>query len=127
MEMLASTQISGSPWSSDSVTVTLNATNNVTFEFATESTPPVSVQGYFYNANNDDYTVSTFGLGNNGYQIGQGFTSTVSSNQASNDFFTNFSGSNELKFDLTAGNYGGVKKNIPPVYVHAYLVFTFAG
>ena len=124
--MSTTSQLTTSPWSSNSITVTINATNNVTFDFPSETTPPIAVQGYFYNANSDNYTVTTFGLGNNAYQLGQGFTSSISSNQASNNFFSAFSTDSEIKLDLTASNYGGVKKNVPQVYVHCYLVFTFA-
>ena len=82
--------------------------------------------GYFYNANSDNYIVSTFGLGNNAYIKGKGFTSTVSSNEASNDFFTAFNTSGyNIEMNLAPGNYGGAKKNLPPVFVHAYIVFTF--
>ena len=95
------------------------------FEFS-ETGPPISIQAYFYNANTDKYVVSTFGLGNNGYSLGQGFTSSVSSNQATNNFFTSFSTDSEIKLDLTSNNYGGEKRLAPPLYIHAYIVFTFA-
>ena len=118
------TQITSGSYSSNTVNTALNATNNVVFDFPSEDHPPVSVTGYFYNANTDKYVASTFGLGSSGYEIGQGFTSTISSNQANNDFFGNFS-SSEMKFDLTPGNYGGAKKNLPPVFIHCVLIFTF--
>ncbi len=118
------TQITSGSYSSNTVNTALNATNNVVFDFPSEDHPPVSVTGYFYNANTDKYVASTFGLGSSGYEIGQGFTSTIASNQAGNDFFGNFS-SSEMKFDLTPGNYGGAKKNLPPVFIHCVLIFTF--
>ena len=120
-----SSQITTSPYSSNTVTVALNAVNDVTFQFGSESQPPLSVTGYFYNANTDKYAVSTFGLGSNGYEISSALSSTISSNQATNTFFSSFSSDN-LKFDLTPANYGGAKKNLPPVFIHVYMVFTFA-
>ena len=104
--------------------ITINATNDVVFDFPSETAPPTQVTAYYYNANTDKYSVSTFGLGSNGYEVGQGFTSTITSNQATNNFFTSFS-SNELKFDLTPSNYGGVKKGLPAIFIHCYLVFSF--
>ena len=121
-----STQLTSSPWSSNSVTVTINSVTDVVFDFPSESAPPIAVNAYFYNANTDKYVLSTLGLGNNSYANGQGFTSTIAANQASNNFFSSFSTDSEIKLDLTANNYGGSKKNLPPVFVHCYLVFTFA-
>ena len=82
--------------------------------------------GYFYNAPNDTYAVTTFGLGSNNYNLGQGFTSTIASNQASNNFFSAFSTDSEYKFDLTPANYGGVRLGgFTPVNIHCVLVFSF--
>ena len=121
-----STQLTSSPWSSNSITVTINSVTDVVFDFPSESAPPIAVNAYFYNANTDKYVLSTLGLGNNSYANGQGFTSTIAANQASNNFFSSFSTDSEIKLNLTANNYGGSKKNLPPVFVHCYLVFTFA-
>ena len=124
-------QLTSSTWSSNSVTVTINSVTNVVFEFPSESAPPIAVNTYFYNGNIDKYILSTMGLGNNNYANGQGFTSTVSShqssnpNQATNNFFSAFSTDSKIKLNLTPNNYGGSKKNLPPVYVHCYVVFTF--
>ena len=105
--------------------ITINGLTNVVFDFPSESQPPTSVTGFFYNAPNDTYAISTFGLGSNGYNLGQGFTSTIASNQATNTFFSAFS-SDETKFDLTPGNYGGVRLGgFTPVNIHCVLVFSF--
>ena len=106
--------------------ITVNSVTNVVFDFPSETQPPTAITGYFYNAPNDTYQVSTFGLGNNGYELGQGFTSTITSNQATNNFFSAFSTDSEVKLDLTPGNYGGsVLFGFTPVYIHCVLIFSF--
>jgi hypothetical protein len=113
-----------SPWSSTGFTVTVTSNTDVKFQFSNEATPPRNIVGYFYNANDDKYYISTFGLGSNGYAKSTVLSSTVSSNQASNNFFTSFS-SFQIQLDMSPANYGGAKKNVPPVFIHAYIVFTF--
>lgn len=124
--VVASSQVlTGSPWTSSGLTVTLSGSNlDVKFQFSNELTPPRSIIGYFYNANDDKYFLTTFGLGSNGYAKSTVLSSTVSSNQASNTFFTGF-GSFQIQLDVTPTNYGGAKKNVPPVFVHSYIVFLF--
>ena len=118
------TILTASPWTSVGLNVTVTSTINVSFNFSNETTPPRNVIGYFYNANADQYAVSTFGLGNNQYVITNVLGSTITSSIATNTFFSSF-GSHNLVFDLTPTNYGGSKKNLPPVFIHAYLVFIF--
>jgi hypothetical protein len=113
-----------SPWSSTGFTVTVTSNTDVKFQFSNEATPPRNIVGYFYNANDDKYYISTFGLGSNGYAKSTVLSSTISSNQASNNFFTSFS-SFQIQLDMSSANYGGAKKNVPPVFIHAYIVFTF--
>ena len=113
-----------SPWSSTGFTVTVTSNTDVKFQFSNETTPPRNIVGYFYNANDDKYYISTFGLGSNGYAKSTVLSSTISSNQASNNFFTSFS-SFQIQLDMSSANYGGAKKNVPPVFIHAYIVFTF--
>ena len=119
-------QITDGGYTTDSMNITVNSITNVVFDFPSESQPPTSVTGYFYNAPNDTYAVTTFGLGSNNYNLGQGFTSTIASNQASNNFFSAFSTDSEYKFDLTPANYGGVRLGgFTPVNIHCVLVFSF--
>ena len=99
--------------------------DQVDFNFPNELFPPTNIIGYFYNAGSDNYTISTFGLGANAYVVGKGFTSTINSSVATNDFFTNFSNSYGIELNLTPGNYGGSKKNLPPIFVHANIMFVF--
>jgi hypothetical protein len=116
--------LSASPWSSTGFTVTVTSNIDVKFQFSNETTPPRSIIGYFYNANDDKYYITTLGLGSNGYAKSTALSSTIASNQASNNFFTNF-GTFEIQLDMSPANYGGAKKNVPPVFIHAYIVFTF--
>ena len=120
-------QVTTSPFTSTAGYRQINnsSTPSVEFRFPSESIPPYQIIGYFYNANTDKYVISTFGLGNNSYVIGQGFTSTVAGSVATNDFFTNFSNSYGIELNLNPGNFGGSKKNLPPVFVHANIMFVF--
>jgi len=122
----SSIQIQNSYFTDDLVNVYVAGSNNVDFNFPNELFPPTNIVGYFYNANNDSYVISTFGLGNNGYSIGNGFGSTKdTSNQAQNDFFGAFK-DYYISIQMNPSNYGASKQNLPPIYVHAYLYFTFA-
>ena len=123
---ISSTQIQNSYFTDDVVNVYASGTINVDFDFPNELYPPTNIVGYFYNANDDSYVVSTFGLGNNGYSIGYGFDSTKdTSNQAQNDFFGAFN-NYFININMNPSNYGASKQNLPPIFVHAYLYFTFA-
>mgnify|MGYP001215378837 CR=1 FL=1 len=122
----SSIQIQNSYFTDDLVNVYVAGNDQVDFNFPNELFPPTNIIGYFYNANSDKYTISTFGLGNNAYVLGYWFESTKdTSNQAQNDFFGAFK-DYYVGINMNPGNYGGVKKNLPPIYVHAYLYFTFA-
>ena len=122
----SSIQIQNSYFTDDLVNVYVAGSNQVDFNFPNELYPPTNIVGYFYNANSDRYVVSTFGLGNNGYSIGYGFDSTKdTSNQAQNDFFGAFK-DYYVGINMNPGNYGASKQNLPPIFVHAYLYFTFA-
>jgi len=97
------------------------------FNFDNEQTPPSNIYGYFYNANEDRYKISTFGLGSVDYIR----TSPLSSDQTlpivTNEFFSDFSngnsGNHEIEIDMTASGYGG-QKNVSN-RIHAYVIFTF--
>ena len=80
---------------------------------------------YFFNIS---LFIHSFGLGNNSYALGQGFTSTINSSEATNDFFGTFNSPGfGIELNLNPSNFGGSKKNLPPVFVHAYLMFVFPG
>lgn len=98
-----------------------------TFNFSNESTPPSNIYGYFYNAIEDRYKISTFGLGSVDYIKTSPLDSDQSLPIVTNDFFTDFSNGNsngyEIEIDMTASGYGGQKS--PSNRIHAYVVFTF--
>lgn len=119
------TILSSDPWVSTGLSITVNAVDRAQFTFGEESTPPRNVIGYFYNAQQDEYTASTFGLGSIGNITTNSLASTVTLNKASNNFFSDFS-SNYLEFDLTPSNYGGTRiPSVPIVNTHCYIVFSF--
>ena len=83
---------------------------NVDFDFPNELYPPTNIFGYFYNANNDTYILTTIGQGNSGFSIGYGFDSTKdTSNQAQNDFFGAF---NDYFINI----------NIYLIYINSFIV-----
>ena len=111
------------------MTVTISSNTDVKFEFANESVPPTSVTGYFWKGNDDKYVIHNYAQGTQTYAIlSTTLGSTVSSNVASNNFFTSF-GSFELQFDVSLNNVGGSKRSIPAppglANAHGYLVFGF--
>ena len=123
---ISSTQIQNSYFTDDIVNVYASGSVNVDFDFPNELYPPTNIVGYFYNANINTYAVSTFGTGNNQYLTGFGFdTNLDTSNQSQNDFFGAFNGY-FISINMNPSNFGGSKQNLPPIFVHAYLYFTFA-
>jgi hypothetical protein len=120
----APTILSVSPWTSAGLTVTVTSNTDVKFQFSNETTPPKNILGYFYNANTDKYIVTNWGLGSVGYSISTLLSSSISSSIATNSFFSSFS-SYQIQLDVTPSNFGGAKKNAPPVFIHAYVVFQF--
>jgi hypothetical protein len=117
--------LTSSPWISAGLSITVNDVDKAQFTFANEATPPRNTIGYFYNAQSDKYTSSTFGIGSVGNVITKTLSSTISSNKATNNFFSLFS-SSYIEFDLTPSNYGGTRiASVPIVNTHCYIIFGF--
>ena len=100
------------------------------FQFNTEDLPPHFIGGWFFQGADTagNYKFSTFGLGNSGFIKATGFTDTLSTNEATNNFFTSFKTDTYLEINLTPGNLGGSRDSVPPTFVniHAYLQFVFS-
>lgn len=123
------TFLTDGPWTSTGVAIDIQNSPRptATFNFENEITPPKNIYGYFYNASEDRYKLSTFGLGSVDYVT----TSVLNSNRSlptvTNDFFSNFSngnaGQHEIELNMVASGYGGYRSGI--YNIHAYVIFIF--
>ena len=125
------TQLTTSPYSSDSVTITLSATTNeLKLLFTTEDNPPQSVIGHYgayAGYPNVKFNTVALNTGQNGYLIAEGVTATQTGGNAdASDFIDDFS-TVTYDLDVNPANYGGTEgaDGFDTVFTQTYLVFSF--
>lgn len=124
-DSLVSKEVQGGPrWKNTNVTVNINTNprSTATIKFGEEDYPPKNIYAYFYNAIEDKYKLSTFGLGSYNYIKTSSLNSNISGNKATNDLFGNFK-EHWIEIDMTISGYGG--QSTDGIRSHAYLIFDF--